>query len=85
MDSITSILNNINTFSKSLFKFSQFFQPLLIPKHFPSDIAYLLNSDDFLFHLDQASFIISLKFFIKKFPVKKTKDIDKTISYYIYV
>ena len=56
---LTIIINNINIFSKSLFKFSQFFQPLLIPKHFPSDIAYLLNSDDFLFHLDQASFHIN--------------------------
>lgn len=92
MDSITSILNNINTFSKSLFKFSQFFEPLLILKHIPSDIAYHLNSDDFLYHLDQASSHINwlndfFSLHISKIlhkeisRLKKTKHTDKTIPY----
>lgn len=92
MDSITSILNNINTFSKSLFKFSQFFEPLLILKHIPSDISYHLNSNDFLYHLDQASSHMNWlnDFFSNHISkvlhkevsrLKKTQHIDKTIPY----
>lgn len=92
MDSITSILNNINTFSKSLFKFSQFFEPLLILKHIPSDISYHLNSNDFLYHLDQASSHLNWlnDFFSNHISkvlhkevsrLKKTQHIDKTIPY----
>ena len=54
MESITQILQSINSFSKQSFKFSQFIEPLLLLKKLPSDISYELNNDDFIFNLQQA-------------------------------
>ena len=55
MDSITLILNNINSFSKSLFKFTKLIEPLLLLKKIPDSISSSLNSDDFIFHLQEAT------------------------------
>lgn len=54
MDSITQILNSINSFSKQNFKFTQFIQPLIILKKIPISISYELNNEDFIFHLNVA-------------------------------
>ena len=54
MESITQILQSINSFSKQSFKFSQFIEPLLLLKKVPSDISYELNDEDFIFNLQQA-------------------------------
>ena len=54
MESITQILQSINSFSKQSFKFSHFIEPLLLLKKLPSDISYELNNDDFIFNLQQA-------------------------------
>ncbi|WP_249028930.1 integrase core domain-containing protein [Tannockella kyphosi] len=90
MDSITSILNNLNSFSKSNFKFSQYIESLLLLKHIPSSLSDLLNTDDFIYHLQEASshiqwltsyfddhIIQSLKKEVSR--LKKTK--DTTIPY----
>ena len=92
VDSITSILNNINSFSKSNFKFTQLIEPLLILHHIPEKISSLLNSDDFLYHLQQASFHTSwLNDFINDFVshilkkeishLKKFKSKNESIPY----
>lgn len=58
MDSITHILDSINSFSSLNFIFSSFFEPLkllLDKKSIPLSISALLNDSDFIFHLSEAS------------------------------
>lgn len=59
VESITSILNNINSFSKSSFKFTKLIEPLLLLKKVPDHIYDALNSVDFIYHLNEASNHIS--------------------------
>lgn len=92
MDSITHILNSINQFAKSNFKFSKYIDLFYLLKSIPDSIAFELNSDDFIFHLKEAishiNWIIgffenninpSLKKEVSK--LKKSKLKDKTIPY----
>lgn len=92
MNSITHILQSIKSFSSSLFKFSTYAEPLSILKSVPDKVTDLLNTDDFIFHLDQASLHINwLNDFFKNnvtnllkrevSKLKKNKAIDKTIPY----
>lgn len=54
MESITQIIDNINNFSRSNFKFTKLIDPLLLLNHVPDKITDFLNSDDFIFHLEQS-------------------------------
>lgn len=55
MQSITHLINSIESFSKQNFKFSQYFQPLIILSRIPDSISDHLNDIDFIYHLDEAS------------------------------
>ena len=55
MQSITHLINSIESFSKQNFKFSQYFQPLNILNKIPDSISDHLNNVDFIYHLDEAS------------------------------
>lgn len=58
MNSITHILNSINSFSSQMFVFSTFFEPLkllLDKKSLPSKISAVINDADLIFHLAEAS------------------------------
>lgn len=54
MDSITQILNSINTFSATNFLFSQLLEVFLLVKYVPETVSFKLNTDDLLHHLSQA-------------------------------
>ena len=55
MQSITHLIDSIESFSKQNFKFSQYFQPLNILNKIPDSISDHLNNVDFIYHLDEAS------------------------------
>ena len=55
MQSITHLIDSIESFSKQNFKFSQYFQPLNILNKIPDSISDHLNNIDFIYHLDEAS------------------------------
>lgn len=55
MQSITHLIDSIESFSKQNFKFSQYFQPLNILNRIPDPISDHLNDIDFIYHLDEAS------------------------------
>lgn len=59
MDSITQIIDTINSFSKNNFKFTKLIEPLTILKKIPVVVSESLNSDDFIYHLNEASKHIS--------------------------
>lgn len=74
MNSISHILSSIKAFSTSLFTFSSFVDPLSIINDIPESVSNKLNSDDFIYHLDQASIHISwLNDFLKKHIVPALK------------
>lgn len=83
MDTITSILNNLNNFSKSNFRFTQLIESLLILKHIPFHISNLINSDDFIFHLKEASSHISWlnQFMDDKISKQLLTEINKLKNY----
>ena len=55
MQSITHLIDSIESFSKQNFKFSQYFQPLNILNRISDSISDHLNNIDFIYHLDEAS------------------------------
>ena len=55
MQSITHLIDSIESFSKQNFKFSQYFQPLNILNKIPDSISDHLNNVDFIYHLDEVS------------------------------
>lgn len=55
VESITQILDSLNSFSKQNFKFTQLIDPLMILKSIPDSISSQLNEVDFIFHLQQAA------------------------------
>lgn len=92
MDSISHILNSINTFSKINFKFSKYIDLFQLLNHIPDSISHKLNDSDFIYHLNQAISHINwiIDFFdlfinpvLKKevSKLKKSKNADKTIPY----
>lgn len=92
VDSITSILNNINAFSKISFQFSKYIDLFQLFNHIPDSVSFKLNDSDFVYHLDQAiSHIKWITDFFAKFinptlkkevyRLKKSKNADKTIPY----
>lgn len=52
MQSITHLIDSIESFSKQNFKFSQYFQPLNVLNKIPDSISDRLNDIDFIYHLD---------------------------------
>ena len=92
MESITHILSSIDTFSKSIFKFSQFIDVFKLLKSVPDSISFELNNLDFIHHLSQAQYHIdqlseffdaSINPLLKKeLPkLKKLNSADRTIPY----
>ena len=55
MQSITHLIDSIESSSKQNFKFSQYFQPLNLLNRIPNSISDHLNDIDFIYHLDEAS------------------------------
>lgn len=92
MQSITHLIDSIESSSKQNFKFSQYFQPLNLLNRIPNSISDHLNDIDFIYHLDEASEHINWpnKFFEDNInPVtkkeishlKSSKNKDVQISY----
>lgn len=94
MNTITQILNNINLFSKSNFKFSKYIEFFNLIKSIPGSVEYKLNTDDFIFHLSQAQLHMDwlIKYFdesinpvlkkeYNKLKITKVSHTDKTIPY----
>lgn len=92
MNTITHILNNLNSFSKSNFKFSKYIDFFQLIKSIPHSVEYHLNSSDFIYHLEQVTIHLdwmidffdkhinpSLKKEFKK--LKKSNKNDHTIPY----
>ena len=59
MDSITQIKDNIKSFSSISYLFNTYIESLLLLKQIPDSITFELNTDDFIYHLNQASSHIS--------------------------
>lgn len=55
MESITHILDSINTFSTNNFIFSQYIEVFKLLKSIPDSISSKLNHEDFLYHLNHAN------------------------------
>ena len=55
MESITHLINSIESFSKQNFKFSQYFQALNLLGKIPDTVSYRLNDIDLIHHLEEAS------------------------------
>ena len=54
MESITHLINSIESFSKQNFKFSQYFQALNLLGKIPDTVSYRLNNIDVIHHLEEA-------------------------------
>lgn len=79
MDSITHILSSIDTFSKSIFKFSQFIDVFKLLKSFPDSISFELNNSDFIHHLSKAQYHLDhlTEFFDSNINPLLTKELHK--------
>ena len=55
MESITHLINSIESFSKQNFKFSQYFQALNLLGKIPDTVSHRLNNIDVIHHLEEAS------------------------------
>ena len=79
MDSITHILNSINSFSKINFKFSKYIDLFQLLNRIPDSVSFKLNNNDFLFHLDQAFKHISwiIDFFDNQINPSLKKEVSK--------
>ena len=55
VQSITHLIDSIESSSKQNFKFSHYFQPLNLLNRIPNSISDHLNDIDFIYHLDEAS------------------------------
>lgn len=92
MTSITQILSSIDTFSKSIFIFSQQIDVFNLLKSIPDPISQKLNNIDFVHHLSQAQYHINMltDFFDSSINplltkelrnLKKSKSSNKMIPY----
>ncbi len=92
MNTITHILNNLNSFSKSNFKFSKYIDFFQLIKSIPHSVEYHLNSSDFIYHLEQVTIHLDwmIDFFDKYInptlkkefkKLKKSNKNDHTIPY----
>lgn len=91
MDSITQILDSMNAFSKTNFKFSKYIELFELLNKIPDAIVDELNDQELISHLDQAS--SHLNWLVERFDKKinpslkkevaklKTNSSDKTIPY----
>jgi len=79
MGSITHILSSIDTFSKSIFKFSQFIDVFKLLKSFPDSISFELNNSDFIHHLSKAQYHLDhlTEFFDSTINPLLTKELHK--------
>ena len=77
MQSITHLIDSIESSSKQNFKFSQYFQPLNLLNRIPNSISDHLNDIDFIYHLDEASEHIN---WLNKFFEGNINPVTKKIS-----
>ena len=82
MESITHLINSIESFSKQNFKFSQYFQALNLLGKIPDTVSYRLNDIDLIHHLEEASKHIDWlnRFFEDKINPITRKELSKLKS-----